>query len=159
MLFRSKTPDKADTIYKLETNIDDCTGELLGYVMEQLFAHGARDVFYTPIFMKKNRPAVLLSVICKEESIRQLETILFQETTTIGIRRVKMERSVLDRKTESAVLSIGEIQLKTCTLPNGEIRKYPEYEAAAELARTTGRPLLEILAIFQKELSKDTGHV
>lgn len=158
MLILPKTPDKADTIYKLETNIDDCTGELLGYVMEQLFAHGARDVFYTPIFMKKNRPAVLLSVICKEESIRQLETILFQETTTIGIRRVKMERSVLDRKTESAVLSIGEIQLKTCTLPNGEIRKYPEYEAAAELARTTGRPLLEILAIFQKELSKDTGH-
>ena len=84
-----------DVIWKLETNVDDCTGEELGNVMNLLFGAGARDVYYMPAYMKKNRPAWILSVICAEQDIFALEEILFRQTTTIGIRRSRMERSVL----------------------------------------------------------------
>ena len=88
--------ERGDVIYKLESNIDDCPGEALGYVMDRLFDAGARDVYYTPIYMKKNRPAYQINVICKEQDISGLEQIIFRETTTIGIRRVEMERTVLE---------------------------------------------------------------
>ena len=88
---------ESDYIYKLESNIDDCTGEALGYVLEQLFEAGARDVHYSPVYMKKNRPAYQLNVICSEEMLTKMEEIIFRETTTIGIRRMKMERTVLKR--------------------------------------------------------------
>lgn len=87
-----------DSIYKLETNIDDITGENLGFVMEMLMVAGAKDVHYIPVFMKKNRPAYQLNVICSGDTIEELERIIFRETTTIGIRRVAMERTVLPRK-------------------------------------------------------------
>ena len=90
--------ERGDVIYKLESNIDDCPGEALGYVMDRLFDAGARDVYYTPIYMKKNRPAYQINVICKEQDISGLEQIIFRETTTIGIRRVEMERTVLERE-------------------------------------------------------------
>ncbi|MDE6937299.1 MAG: nickel pincer cofactor biosynthesis protein LarC, partial [Lachnospiraceae bacterium] len=81
--------NETDVICKLESNIDDCTGEALGYVMDRLLEAGARDVNYTPIYMKKNRPAYQLNVICKEDSVPEMEEIIFRETTTIGIRRMK----------------------------------------------------------------------
>ena len=93
-----KKEDQAqkDVIWKLETNVDDCTGEELGNVMNLLFGAGARDVYYMPAYMKKNRPAWILSVICAEQDIFALEEILFRQTTTIGIRRSRMERSAED---------------------------------------------------------------
>lgn len=130
-------------IWKLESNIDDCSGEILGYVSECLFAAGARDVFFTPIYMKKNRPAWQLSVLCDEEVIKEMEQILFRETTTIGIRRVYMERTVLPREIRKVRTSAGEVDVKVCL--NGEEEKvFPEYESAAALARETGRPLAAI---------------
>lgn len=123
-----------DFIYKLETNIDDCTGEALGYVMERLMETGARDVHYIPVFMKKNRPAYELTVICKEEDIEKLEEIIFRETTTIGIRRQKMERSVLKRKVQTITTSLGEAKVKLCYMENS-VRAYPEYESVRELCR------------------------
>ena len=83
---------------KLETDIDDCSGEVLGYVMKKLFKAGAKDVHYAPIFMKKNRPAWELTVICREDKAEELEQIIFTETTTIGIREYPLGRSVLDRE-------------------------------------------------------------
>ena len=80
---------------KLETDIDDCSGEVLGYVMKKLFKAGAKDVHYAPVFMKKNRPAWELTVICGEEKAEELEKIIFTETTTIGIREYPLGRSVL----------------------------------------------------------------
>lgn len=150
MLIHTEEAD-AGCIYKLETNIDDCTGETLGYVMEQLFIHGARDVHYTPVFMKKNRPAYLLTVICTAEKVEELENIIFKETTTIGIRKIKMERKILARKSETIHLSIGEITIKKCTLPDGTIKEYPEYETVAALAKNTGKSLQEILDIYYAE--------
>lgn len=151
MLIQAQTKQKGEDIYKLETNIDDCTGEMLGYVMERLFENGAVDVNYTPVFMKKNRPATLLTVLCEEESVRTLEHIIFKETTTIGIRKVKMERTILDREWETMSLPDGEITVKKCILPDGTIRRYPEYETVAGLARETGRSMQEILEIYHKQ--------
>lgn len=126
-----------DFIYKLESNIDDCTGEALGYAMEQLMRAGARDVHYTPVFMKKNRPAYQLNVICKEEDIEKLEEIIFRETTTIGIRRQKMERSVLKRQVKTVRTSLGEARVKVCFMESG-MRACPEYESVRELCRKNG---------------------
>ena len=152
MLIKSEKKEQQEEIYKLETEIDDCTGEILGYVMEQLFQYGARDVYYTPAFMKKNRPAYQLTVICKKESIERLEQILFKETTTIGIRRIKMERTVLERQIETLHLKIGDIKVKKCTLLDGTIRAYPEYETVAELARKTGLAIQDIIQEIYKTL-------
>jgi uncharacterized protein (TIGR00299 family) protein len=144
---------QADSIFKLETNIDDCTGEQLGYVMEQLFAHGARDVHYTPVYMKKNRPAYLLTVICTEEKVRELEDILFLETTTIGIRKMKMERRILERTQETISLDMGTVEVKHCVMPDGTVRTYPEYESIAALGRKTGQSLESVRNQFYKEYS------
>ena len=138
-------PDPPHTIKKLETNIDDCTGETLGYVMDKLMNSGARDVYYTPVYMKKNRPAYMLTVICRENMRKELEQIIFQETTTIGIRRVRMERTVLQRETGSVTLRCGELQIKKCILPNGEEKCYPEYESAAKLAQENGMTLQQVI--------------
>ncbi len=142
-------PEKIeDRIYKLEANIDDCTGEMLGHAMERLFENGAADVSYMPVFMKKNRPAYLLTVICTEEAADRLESIIFRETTTIGIRKIKMERTVLERNIESILLPVGEMKAKRCVLPDGTVRKYPEYETVAELAGKTGKSMQEIIKLF-----------
>mgnify|MGYP000799210604 FL=1 len=93
-----------ESVYKLETNIDDCTGETLGYVMNRLLEAGARDAHFVPVYMKKNRPAYELAVICDEEKIPEMEQIIFEETTTIGIRRCRVERTVLPRENTSILL-------------------------------------------------------
>ena len=127
-----------DVIYKLESNIDDCSGEAFGYLTERLFDAGARDVFYTPVYMKKNRPAYQLNVICDKENISALERIIFDETTTIGIRRVEMERTVLSREKRVAATSLGKLEVKAC---GG--RTYPEYDCLAAVCKENGIPYLE----------------
>jgi len=151
MLIRETEDGSAgDYIYKLESNIDDCTGEALGYVMERLMKAGARDVHYTPVFMKKNRPAYQLNVICKEEDIEKLEGIIFRETTTIGIRRQKMERSVLKRQVKTVKTSLGEARIKVCFMENG-MRAYPEYESVRELCRKNGLSFQETYQKIEEE--------
>ncbi len=139
-----------DVIYKLESNIDDCTGESLGYVMERLFEAGARDVHYTPVYMKKNRPAYQLNVICSKDKVSELEEIIFCETTTIGIRRMKMDRTVLKRKCCKFFTSLGEAEVKICGA-EGEVRVYPEYESAAAISRKTGLSYQEVWKRIQFE--------
>ncbi len=132
-----------DEIVKMESNIDDCTGEALGYTMEKLMEAGARDVHYFPVFMKKNRPGYQLNVICKENQISQLQKIIFEETTSIGIRIQHMERSLLPRRIEIRDTSMGEVQVKICTLPSGE-RIYPEHESIAKICKESGRSWQEV---------------
>lgn len=133
MLIQDKSTEE-DTIYKLESNIDDCSGETLGFVMDRLFEAGARDVHYIPVFMKKNRPAYQLNVICDEENVKTMEQIIFKETTTIGIRRAKMERTVLKREIKKVQTSLGEVKIKICML-DSEKRCYPEYSSVEELCK------------------------
>ena len=128
-------PKDEDIIYKLESNIDDSSGEELGLVMELLLKAGAFDVHYTSCFMKKNRPGYMLSVICDKEMIPQLEAIIFKNTTTIGIRRMKYERSILPRKILEVQTKWGLAKVKQVILPDGEIRNYPEYESIAKICR------------------------
>lgn len=143
-----------ERIYCLETNIDDCSGETLGYVMERLLKAGARDVYYIPIFMKKNRPAYQLNVLCDKEKIAEMERILFRETTTIGVRRIEMERTVLEREIRRVKTKFGEADVKVCMLPNGEKRYYPEYATVAELADKCGVSYQEAYQEVQKAISK-----
>lgn len=142
-----------DLIWKLESNIDDSTGEELGYCMEQLFKAGARDVHYYPVFMKKNRPAYQLNVICEKKDIPVMEEIIFRETTTIGIRRVEMERTVLNRKVIMVMTDMGKAKVKVCEY-NGSIQYYPEYDSVTELCKKTGLSYREVYRRVAKEYER-----
>ena len=135
-------------IFKLETNIDDCSGEVLGYTMERLFEAGARDVHYFPVYMKKNRPGWQLNVICEEEKIAQLEQIIFEETTTIGIRRIRVERSVLGRNIEKVQTPYGDALVKVCHLGD-ETKIYPEYESVAKICKEHQLPYQDVYDIVR----------
>lgn len=132
-----------DKIIKLETNIDDSTGEALGFVMDELFASGALDVHYLPCFMKKNRPAWLLVVLCNVEDAAKMEKIIFTHTTTIGIRKAKMERTCLARS-ECSVEVFGEKAEVKVVDVYGEKRFYPEYERVSRIAQKTKKPFGEV---------------
>ena len=133
-----------DEIMVLETNLDDCTGEMLGAAMEILMENGALDAFYTPIFMKKNRPAWCLTVLARPEDTEKMERLIFLHTTTIGIRRHLDQRRILKREKAVVPTAYGELQVKRVALEDG-YRDYPEYESAKKLAVETGKPLWEIL--------------
>lgn len=132
-----------DKIIKLETNIDDSTGEALGFVMDELFASGALDVHYLPCFMKKNRPAWLLVVLCRLEDAAKMEKIIFMHTTTIGIRISQMERTCLARS-ECSVEVFGEKAEVKVVDVYGEKRFYPEYERVSRIAQKTKKPFGEV---------------
>lgn len=132
-----------DKIIKLETNIDDSTGETFGFVMEELFASGALDVQYLPCFMKKNRPAWLLVVLCKVEDAEKMEKIIFTHTTTIGIRRAEMERTCLARSACSVEVFEESADVKVVDV-YGEKRFYPEYESVSRIARKTKKTFGEV---------------
>ena len=129
----------ADRIWKLECDMDDCTGEQLGYALGRLYDEGAREAHYAPVFMKKNRPGWELTVICDEAHREQLENVIFKETTTIGIRRQQMERSVLARESVSVKTQYGEIPVKISG-ENEHRRVHPEYEMVSEAAQRYGVP-------------------
>ena len=132
------TPQGGPYVWKLETEVDDCPGEALGYVLERLYAAGAREAHYAPVFMKKNRPAYQIQALCAEEDIAALEAVLFEDATTIGIRRTPMNRTVLPREIVQVETAFGPMRAKQVVLPNGERRRYPEYEDVAAAAREQG---------------------
>ena len=124
-------------MWVLEANLDDSTGEMLGFAMEALLEAGAADVWYSPIFMKKNRPAYQLSVLCKEDVRERLEDILFVHTTTIGIRRYPAERTVLERQIQQVETKYGVVDVKVCCYKNKAFC-YPEYESIRKICRDKG---------------------
>lgn len=132
--------DEKNDIIVMETNIDDCGGEILGYTQELLFKNGALDVFFTPIFMKKNRPGYRMSITCKEEDKLKLQNIIFRETTTIGIRYRKEHRAVLKREIIEIETKYGKIKAKK-VINNGEEYIYPEYEEIKKIAEKNNIPL------------------
>lgn len=151
----SRKRENRDVIYKLETNIDDCSGEVLGYVMDRLFEAGAKDVHYIPVYMKKNRPAYQLNVICKEVQISEMERIIFTETTTIGIRRQKMERTVLPRRSLEVLTELGDAVVKECRLPEHKgVRYYPEYDSVVKLCRASGKSFREVYQMITAQCAE-----
>ena len=126
-----------DSIVKLETNIDDCTGEALGEVMGILMEAGAKDVYYTSAYMKKQRPAYVLNVLCAAEDCGRLEEIIFRNTTTIGIREIVCARTVLPRRILSVETPWGEVKVKECQIGDDRVA-YPEAESVGRLSREQG---------------------
>ena len=135
--------DEKNDIIVMETNIDDCGGEILGYTQELLFKNGALDVFFTPIFMKKNRPGYRMSITCKQEDKLKLQNIIFRETTTIGIRYRKEHRAVLKREIIEIETKYGKIKAKK-VINNGEEYIYPEYEEIKKIAEKNNIPLKKL---------------
>ncbi|MGE4283791.1 MAG: nickel pincer cofactor biosynthesis protein LarC [Clostridia bacterium] len=138
-----KKKDESHEVTVMETTIDDMTGEVSGYVMERLFSIGALDVFYTPIYMKKNRPAVKLTVICSHDKVDSVEHVILQETSTIGIRKYRTERVCMNREIVSLETPYGIVRVKVSTLD--DIKKCaPEYEDCKKLAEINHIPLMNI---------------
>lgn len=142
----------AGLLWKLESEIDDATGEALGYALEHLFEAGVLEAHYVPVYMKKNRPAWQIQVLCTEETRPEAERILFEDTTTIGIRRWQVDRTALPRRESAVATELGEAEAKTVTLPDGTERAYPEYESVAALAREAHIPFQEALRIVERSL-------
>ena len=126
-----------DQMWVMESNIDDCTGEMLGFAMEMILAAGAADVWATPIFMKKNRPAYMVSVLCREDKVEELETLVLTQTTTIGVRRYPVSRTIMDRRNETVSTRFGDAQVKVCGY-KGKQYFYPEYESVKTICREHG---------------------
>lgn len=154
---KASSDETEDEIWVLETNLDDCTGEMMGLTMELLLVAGARDVNYTPIYMKKNRPACRLEVLCKEEKVSALEEVIFHQTTAIGLRKRKEVRRILPRKKETVMTVYGEVELKICT-EAGNTYIYPEYDSIRRRVLETGRSYQEIYQKAVEEAWKKKGN-
>ncbi len=141
--FLGESEGEREQITKLECNLDDMTGEDIGFATEQLLAAGARDVFTQPVYMKKNRPGILLSVICLPEEADRLAEVMMKHTTTLGIRRQDMSRYALRRRVETVSTAHGEVRVKRAAGMGAE-RVKPEYEDLAAIAREKGLSLDEV---------------
>jgi len=142
---RTGTSAEADQIAVLEANVDDCTPETVAYAVEKLLAAGALDAFCTPIYMKKGRPAVMVSVLAEPARRQELEAILFAETSTFGIRSYRAERRKLGRSYTEVDTPYGRIRLKVGRHGDKVVSVSPEYEDCRAAAERTGVPLREIM--------------
>ena len=128
----------------LSANIDDSTPEIMGYLQETLLKDRALDVWVEPIYMKKNRPAFKLCVLCGRESEREIIDKIFSESSTLGIRREEIKRYSVDREIKKVKLPYGEVRVKTGIYKGKKVNISPEFESCRKLAKKTGRPLKEI---------------
>ena len=135
---------QVESIVVLEANLDNCPGDAIGHAVERLFAAGALDVAVTPLQMKKNRPGLLISVQATPTTADALESILFEETTTLGIRRQVVTRTVLARESHEVATPWGLVAGKVAYLPNGSPRFTPEYEACHRISVDEHVPLADV---------------
>jgi hypothetical protein len=140
-----------DTITVIETNIDDMNPQIFGYVMEKLFEAGALDVYLTQILMKKNRPGVKLTVLCRQKDRDALGRIVLTETSTIGLRFFSVQRKVLQRRIETADTAFGRIRVKRSILEDGTIRQTPEFDDGKKIAKKLNIPLIDVLNSVSKK--------
>ena len=138
-----ETAESGDTVVELNCNLDDCTAEAIGFAMEELLAAGALEVFTTPVNMKKNRPGILLTLLCKESDKEAMVGLIFKHTNTIGIRENICKRYTLERKFETVETPYGPVRKKVSTGYGVKREKY-EYEDLAAIARAQGVSLTEI---------------
>ena len=137
------TDTQTDTPVLLETNIDDMTPEIYGYLIDRLLEAGARDAFLTPVIMKKGRPGIQLTVLADPNKETELTELIFSETTTLGIRRLPVQRHILERRTDTVQTPYGPIRVKIADL-GGKQRITPEYDDCARIAREQQVPILDV---------------
>jgi uncharacterized protein (TIGR00299 family) protein len=133
-----------ENIYLLETNIDDLSAQILGFVMERSFELGAFDCWFTPIQMKKNRPATMISILCDDSKREVLTELLYTETSTLGVRVQKIERECLPRKIVKVETEFGAVDVKIAEYKNKIVNAKPEYEQIREIALKSNKSLREI---------------
>jgi uncharacterized protein (TIGR00299 family) protein len=141
---RAAVPAGSDRVWVLETNLDDLPGEVVGHATNLLMAGGALDAFVTPILMKKNRPGVMVTVLCDEPSIPAMEEILFRETTTLGVRRYPVGRHKLSRRAASVETPFGPVRGKLGWLEGRPAQFSPEYDDCARVSSERGVPLRDV---------------
>jgi uncharacterized protein (TIGR00299 family) protein len=154
--------DQGTSVAVLETNLDDITGEQIGFAVERLWSEGALDVFLTPIQMKKNRPGTLLSVIAKPEDRETMESILFQHTGTLGVRWRQQSRTILTRAAIDVETPWGLVPGKVYQLPDGQVLFSPEYDACRDIATEEGLRLTdvteEVRACYENQTEESREH-
>ena len=138
-------------VMELETNIDDSTGEVLGYVHEQLMELGCLDVWFTPIQMKKNRPATMLSVLVRRDLVDAAAELILKETSTLGVRRRPVRRYEAERQVVNVDTSLGVVPVKLKRIGDTIAQAAPEYEACKKIALETGLPLAEVMRVVVNE--------
>jgi uncharacterized protein (TIGR00299 family) protein len=143
---------ETDTISVLETNLDDINAEILGHFVEQAFAAGALDVFHTPIQMKKNRPGVLLTVLCPEADADRFTELLLRQTSAFGVRRTTASRRKLRREMTTVKTPFGEVTVKLGKLNGEVVQAAPEFESCRKLAESAGVPLKDVYEAATRNL-------
>ncbi len=143
-----------ERLWMIETNMDDISAQILGHVMERAFELGALDCYFTSVQMKKNRPGILLSILCRAEERPVLGELLFAETTTLGIRAYEVERRALERRIVAVETQYGPIDVKVAQLNGHVVKAMPEYEQCRQAARNANVPLRvveeAVRAVFAK---------
>jgi len=148
-----KEPDK-ETSFIVECNIDDMNPELYDYITDSLFTAGAKDVYITPIIMKKSRPAVKLSVLCTKDAEALINEVLFKETSTIGVRKYRVDKTMLDRVIEIISTPLGDVRVKSAFYKGVCIKSKPEYDDCIKIAREKGIPVSQVYREVEQELRR-----
>lgn len=133
-----------EQMVKMEVNLDDMPGEWLGYVMDVLFEAGANDVYYTPIYMKKNRPGILLQLLCSYKHIEPMKEILFKETTTLGVRYYPLTVHRMERTFIKVETDWGPVTVKQGIQDGKVLQNAPEYEECKAIAKQYNLPLKQV---------------
>lgn len=133
-----------ERLWMIETNVDDLSPKIFGYVMDRALEIGALDCYFTPVQMKKNRPGVLLSILCREQDRERLSELVFTETTTIGLRAYEVQRRALEREIVRVETSFGPIDVKVARLNGRVLNQMPEFEQCRQAALSAGVTLREV---------------
>jgi hypothetical protein len=141
---------RSERIIQLETNIDDMNPQLYDLIMERLFQAGALDVTLTPTIMKRSRPGTIVTVIGFSQDLHTLQSVLFTETSTLGIRVQEMDRTILPRSSQSIRLLGGSVRMKIADLGQGRSKVTPEYRDCVTLAERTKQPVQVIIDLARR---------
>ena len=143
-----------EKLWSVQTDLDDCSPQVLGFVVERLLAAGARDATLLPVLMKKGRPGVRLEALVEARLLRTIEEIILVETPALGLRRHLVERTVLEREVLKLKTPAGTIRVKRARDPRGAWKAMPEYDDCRLAALRTGRPLREVQAMAIKAMER-----
>jgi uncharacterized protein (TIGR00299 family) protein len=149
LIGESELSSSDEKLWMVETSVDDVSPQILGHVMERAFDVGARDCYFTSIQMKKNRPGVLLSILCDAEKKDAMMDLIFQETTTLGIRTYQVTRRALQREIIAVETPYGKIDVKVAKLNGRVVNAMPEFEQCRDAALKAGVPLKEVESAAQ----------